>query len=304
MSDKKPFKVDLATVTLVAVLLIAFIVILFCLISKFYNKMQIATDKVATLNDKIEVISTEKTPVVIESLDINSELIRRLFDIVEMHNFSTEIENFHREGAITVNELDNTAKLLTIFNECFIRGLSVTNPDINGWGDIYKKDVEEVAKEIFGEDVKLDYVDILDMGLEFTYDENEEKYITEINSKTGGVLPNVDDIYEVLYAEKIDNKVYVYNRYARVYGRAYMKNDPVGIYGSSDKKIVIDDKISRDDLTDLLSRYFVEGPLYSLEEEMFSLRSQYRDSIPTYRHEFELNSDGTTYKWLSSSKAY
>ena len=37
MSDKKPFKVDLATVTLVAVLLIAFIVILFCLISKFYN---------------------------------------------------------------------------------------------------------------------------------------------------------------------------------------------------------------------------------------------------------------------------
>ena len=116
MSDKKPFKVDLATVTLVAVLLIAFIVILFCLISKFYNKMQIATDKVATLNDKIEVISTEKTPVVIETLDINSELIRRLFDIVEMHNFSTEIENFHREGAITVNELDNTAKLLTIFN--------------------------------------------------------------------------------------------------------------------------------------------------------------------------------------------
>lgn len=304
MSDKKPFKVDLATVTLVAVLLIAFIVILFCLISKFYNKMQIATDKVATLNDKIEVISTEKTPVVIETLDINSELIRRLFDIVEMHNFSTEIENFHREGAITVNELDNTAKLLTIFNECFIRGLSVTNPDINGWGDIYKKDVEEVAKEIFGEDVKLDYVDILDMGLEFTYDENEEKYITEINSKTGGVLPNVDDIYEVLYAEKIDNKVYVYNRYARVYGRAYMKNDPVGIYGSSDKKLVIDDKISRDDLTELLSRYFVEGPLYSLEEEMFSLRSQYRDSIPIYRHEFELNSDGVTYKWLSSSKAY
>ena len=304
MSDKKPFKVDLATVTLVAVLLIAFIVILFCLISKFYNRMQLATDKVASLNDKIEVISSEKKPVVIEPLDIYSDVVRRLFDIVEMHNFSMEIENFHRDGTVTVNELDNTARLLTIFNECFVRGLSVTNPDIHGWGDIYKKDIEEVAKEIFGENTKLDYVDILDMGLEFTYDENEEKYVTEINKETGGVLPNVKDMYEVIYAEKIDNKVYVYNRYARVYGRANVKNDPVGIYGSSDKKIVIDDKISRDNLSEVLSRYFAEGPQYMLEEEMFSLRSQYRDSVPTYRHEFELNTDGTTYKWLSSSKAY
>ena len=78
MSDKKPFKVDLATVTLVAVLLIAFIVILFCLISKFYNRMQLATDKVATLNDKIEVISSEKKPVVIEPLDIYSDVVRYL----------------------------------------------------------------------------------------------------------------------------------------------------------------------------------------------------------------------------------
>ena len=112
MSDKKPFKVDLATVTLIFVLIVAFIIILFCLISKFYNKMQIAKEKVKTLNDKIEIIANEKEPVVIETLDIYSDEMFDLYGMIEMVSFSTEIENFHREGKITVDDFTNEEKLI------------------------------------------------------------------------------------------------------------------------------------------------------------------------------------------------
>lgn len=299
--SKKPIKVDLATVTLIFVLLIALIVILCCLISKFYNKMQIAKDNVATLNDKIEIISNEEEPVIVETLNIDSEEVTDLFNVVKVHNFSTEIVNFHRETPITSKDLDNKVKLLTIFNECFVRNLAVENPDINGWGDIYKTDIETVKNEIFGKDVTIDYDNIENTGLEFTYDDEEEKYISEINEETGGVLPNVNDVYEIVYAEKIGKKIYVYNRYARVCGRANVKADKPGIYATSDKKIVIDEGLSRTELNSRLSKYSSEGTKYLLDEEMFSLRANYRDDILTFRHEFELNDDSKTYKWVSSA---
>lgn len=300
MSDKKPFKVDLATVTLIFVLIVAFIIILFCLISKFYNKMQIAKEKVATLNDKIEIIANEKEPVVIETLDIYSDEMFDLYGMIEMVNFSTEIENFHREGKITVDDFTNEEKLIIILSECFSRDLEIENPNIHGWGDIYKKDIENVCKEIFGEGITLEYNDILDQGLEFTYDKNEEKYVSEINSKTMGALPNIKDITDLVYAEKIDNKVYLYDRFVRVLGPANIKDDPVGIYATSDKKVVIDDKISRDDINSMLSGYYFEGIKYDINEAMFSIRSNYRDDVLMFRHEFEINADGT-YKWLSSA---
>lgn len=299
----KPVKIDYATALLALILIIAFIIILCCLISKFYNKMQIAKDKIATLNDKIEIISNEKETISIEQLDIESEEVRKLYGVIKMHNFSTETVNFHRKDDLTQENIDNKTKLLVILNECFVRDLDVENLNINGWGDIYAKDVKAIAKELFGDENSVELEDILDQGLEFTYDENEEKYISEINPDTNGELPNVADYSELLFAEKIEDKVYLYDRYARVTGRAFVKDDKVGVYATSDKEVVIDEKLSRDDLNGILSRLDSEGTKYLLDEELISLRTEYKENILTFRHEFKQNEDGT-YQWLSSAPIY
>ena len=81
----------------------------------------------------------------------------------------------------------------------------------------------------------------------------------------------------------------------------YVEEHKPGIYATSDKKIVIDESLSRTELNSRLSKYSSEGTKYLLDEEMFSLRANYRDDILTFRHEFELNEDSKTYKWVSSA---
>lgn len=279
------------------------IVIIFIVIAVliYFNKDSIINSVNEAQKPAPQPHYTKELEIVGEKLDIDSDLVKDLYSIVEVYNFGIEEVNFHRDSKVTIDDLNNNFKLLAIFNECFIKGLNTNITESQGWGDISLKNAKSVEKEIFGDNANVTYKDLLGYTMEFKF-KNNKKYETEINQKTGGMNPNVNDYMEVVAASKDGDTIYIYDKFVRTTGLSVDPNEPdVGVYATSDKKIVIDEKITQDDLIEIVKKYdqLDSGGETPENYELLGLKDKYDDQILTYKHTFKKSDDGTYY-WVSS----
>lgn len=221
------------------------------------------------------------------------EFVSSLYNIVYNHNFSREMTNFYRSEKVTYEDLSNEEKLLTIFNMGFIKRLNIDNPAVHGWGDFKKEDIENLTHEIFGPDASVEFEDII-KSITFRYKDGIYESVID-----NSLNPNVYDYSEFLFAEKIGDKVYIFDKYIRITGYATFPEEDVGIYGSSDEKIIIDDNITNEQLVEMISNY--SNPEYPrlLDEEIMAVEDNYEGKVLTYKHTFQEDENGNYY-WVSS----
>lgn len=235
-----------------------------------------------------------------EKLDIEDDLVRDLYSTIEVYNFGVEEVNFHRSNKITIDDLSNNFKLLVIFNQCFMKGFNTHITESQGWGDISEKDAKKVETEIFGKDANVKYESLLGYSLEFNY--KNKKFESEINQKTGGMNPNVNDYMEIVAASKDEDNIYIYDKFVRVTGLSVEPEEPkVGVYATSDKEIIIDENLTQEELNDIVSKYdqLDSGGETPENYELLGLKDKYESQILTYKHTFKKSEDGTYY-WVSS----
>lgn len=282
--------------SLLTIFLIITIILIIIMGALLYIQ-KIETDrKIAELHNKNQELH-------IETIDINDEQIQELYSIVKMHNFGIEEENFYRKSKVTIDDLNNRFKMLAIFNQCFLRNLNVDNHFIHGWGDISVEDFNFVLHDIFGPTATIEHQNLLNASMEFFY--NENTYVSEINSKTNGLHPNVNNYSKLIFAEKFNDTIYLYDKFVHITGLSiYPECEEIGVYATSNTEIIIDNKLTREELSSMVNKYDMadSGPTIN-NYEFEGLYENYKEKILTYKHTFKKDID-ENYYWVSSEPIF
>lgn len=292
-NETKKIKIGLSTIFLIIAIILIIIMGVLLYIQKIESDKQIAE-----LHNKNQELH-------IETIDINEEQIQELYSIVKMHNFGTEEENFYRKSKVTIDDLNNRFKMLAVFNQCFLRHLDVDNHLIRGWGDISVEDFNFVLHDIFGPTATIEHQNLLNASMEFFYNENENTYVSEINSKTNGLLPNVNNYSKLIFAEKINDTIYLYDKFIQITGlSAYPECEEIGVYATSNTEIIIDSNLTQEELSSIVNKYDMldSGPTIN-NYEFEGLYEKYKEKILTYKHTFKKDIDGNYY-WISSEPIF
>lgn len=300
MDEKKEIKISLSTFLLILALLV--IVVMAFFMYQLYNDKEIANNKVSALNSVSENATAgddnqDSNNAI--ALDIESSLVKKLYNYVEKFNCYKETL-VYQSNKVTENDLTNQLKLLTIFDNLDENDVSRTeyryeNEYItSNEHRIYSKDtIEKRAKEIFGENVSITHESFEPIfGESVVFANNEyDRY----SYQGGGGTPWESSANILVSAEKYeDGTICIYDKYVHL----VEVNGSYDIYSSSDKK----EKLASN-VDSTIIHGSVEGTQSSdLEKQRIQNVEKYLGKeLPTYKHTFKQNSDGTYY-WYSTEQ--
>lgn len=281
---KEPIKVRLTTVILVFIILLLILAI--CGMYFYYNmeinKKELNQNEniVETSNKTQETTNEVDKNLVsaeVKEIDINSNLVQELYKYVLKSNSCVE-EIAYQNQKVTVDNLSNTAKLMTIFENIddFEADDTKTNKTDYGISTHYyfeKETIENKAKKIFGKDVIINHEtlpNLLAKEIVFT-NGRYDKY----DIQGGGGFLWEDSTQKLLKAEQNNNEIYIYDKYIHVVRDENNYNN-YNIYNASDRKVLLKSNLS----TTLIDIDTIED-------------------VNTFKHTFKKNFDGTYY-WYST----
>lgn len=206
-----------------------------------------------------------------QSLDIESDFIQNLYQLAIPNDYAPILNQLYNNDTFT-NEYKLTTSITTLLNKMNIEDVQ----DIT----LNAIDVEKTAKEIFGQDVKIEHQRLLFMiknACGFEYDEKKQQY----NSFSGcGGLPFEFFSRKLIKAEENENQIILTEQIAYAY--ININND----YKASD--IYIYNNSRQDKMLD-----FKQFDRANFNE---SELAQYIDSGSTYELIFEKENDNYIFK--------
>ena len=254
-----------------------------------------------------EVFIEDKTEEDIENnvakkeLDINSDEVKKLYNYILKE--SSQVESLaYQSKKVTVNDLENDTKLCTLLVNLKdseadetkkVQGVvkELTQYTYNA------NTIKNKTKEIFGENINIQYktVDDLVSGNDYTYENG--KYIKSEIQQGGGNYP-AQTLEYVLKAEQDGDIINIYDKFVYIYvdlGIGYK----TCIYKDSSRKSIILDNVSDKQLYD---EFLMQT--YSRDEQfnknaIKKIEAASGKEAPTYKHTFKKNSDGNYY-WYST----
>ena len=241
--------------------------------------------------------NTSSSSVKKETLDVNNELVKKLYKYIIVDNDNSG-KLLYKSQKITNKTIDEDVKYLTVF-ENLDTGLATKNQvsEIE-WNYTYTKETfEKKAKEIFGNDVELP-------NNNFSYEllgrivSCENGVYKDSRMQGGGDVPWAG-IHKIISAEKNNDEITIIDRFAYIYRTYNNLNSPEnGIYSSSDRKEQIlkgiyDEKIyiGLESIDSIEERNNI---IFKNLEKVISA-----DNLKKYKHTFKKNSDGSYY-WYST----
>lgn len=315
--EKNQGKINLSTVFLI--LSIVIIIIMGLFMYNLYKGKLSSDNSIKELNDKISTLENsntqdkneEQNTNKLESLDIKSDYVRKLYNYVAKFSYYDELIAY-QSGKITEKDMTNHLKLLTIFNN--LEESDATRIEYQSENEyaqkrkhiIYSKDIiENKAKEIFGNEVKIIHENASPYdGYTIKYQNNEYDCY---DYEGGGAVPWEYSESLLTSAEKDDaGTIYIYDKYVHLYEVDNIQSDGTNIadsydiYSSSDKKEKLASKV------DFVKNHIYDDLKY-IDSESEQYNSTYIQNIEKYlgkeltkyKHTYKQNSDGTYY-WYST----
>lgn len=321
MEEKQGIKINLSTFFLILALIV--IVIMGKFIYKLYYDNQKSANSIEELNNKITNLESsiapnnvpakveEKDTNKLENLNIESDLVKKLYNYVAEFSYYDELIVYQSE-IVSEKNMSNSLKLLTIFNN--LKKEDATRIEYQYENEyipkrehvIYSKDIiQDKAKEIFGANVNIEHQNASPYdGHSIIYKNNE---YDSFDYEGGGVVPWESSIRFLISAEKDENgTIYLYDKYVHLVEVENIKSDGINwagsydIYTSSDRKEKLASKVD-----------FEENHIYSGLENIASGTINYNKKyiqniekylgkeLMQYKHTYKQNSDGTYY-WYST----
>lgn len=299
--EKKHIKISLGTfiVSIIAVILVAIIVVMGMHILN-QNKV-IEKSKVVTENKEKESQEEKANNNKVEELDINSELVKKLYAYVNskyfMPNGEFMIKNgdnakeafpvklFYREN-VTAQNLEDDLKILSVCSALYDEKV-YTIRKAEGDEDlanenIYVFSVENIqkkAKEMFNTVININKNSyIWTDGDHIDYNEGTNSY--EYAQYISGGMSNYFDDFKLIKAEKMNDNIYIYDNYVRIIQEWNEKH--FECYATSDENVKLN-----------------EFNNFNYNENVIKSVSNLGIMIPIYKHTFKQREDGTYY-WVST----
>lgn len=301
MEEKKNSKISLLTYILILIAIVIAIVVIVILVVN--NENDRAQENDVNNNNLDNQITNSQN---ISALNVDGELIDELYEYITKFNYYEELLVYQTNG-VTVSDLSNQLKLLTIFNNLYdddatrtyteteqIDGESYENEHI-----IYSQEVvENKGKEIFGDDLILTHESAYPYdGYAIEYENGEYNcYIYENNYES---KPWSNSIYSIVNVEQdADGNIYIYDKYLHLVNLDENANLEVemfagtyDIYSASDRNTLLASNVNFSSL----SGDILEDAGLLIEEIENSLGI----NATTYKHTFRKNSNGEYY-WYST----
>lgn len=289
MEDKKePIKIRLSTAILVFIIFILIVAIIGIIMYYNGNKEQNNTNTSlingAINNDILSESNTNETNITnvqkTEELDINSELVQKLYNYILKDNDCVETIAYQSQK-ITIENLENQVKIMTIFENIDNSVANSTRKETLDYGAVlthyyFKEEtIENKAREIFGNDIVITHESISNLKSMYDVAYNNGTYEkTDILQGGGGFLWE-DSTEKLIRAEKNGDEIYLYDKYIHVV-RDENNYNINNVYNASDRKVLL--------ASDL--------PISSINIDTIK-------NVNTFKHTFKKNSDGSYY-WYST----
>lgn len=287
MEDRKEsIKIRLSTVILVFIIFILLLVIAGIFVyyniankndtdNTFENSIlsENKDGKEEVIEEDEDIIKESKT----EEIDVNSELVQKLYKLILKDNECIETIAYQNQK-VTISNLENKAKLMTIFENMENSEATSTKTiktDYEDMNQYYfsKEKVEEKAKQIFGNQVSITHETLPNLLARQIVFKNGEYLKVDINGGGGFLWEYSTE--KLIKAEKKNDEIYLYDKYIHVVrdDDDYQKNT---IYNASDRKKVLGTDIS------------------GMPIDINKVKG-----VNTFKHTFKKNTAGTYY-WVST----
>lgn len=231
-------------------------------------------NNVVDTNKNETVSSTNKT----QQLDINSELIKNLYNYIVKYNSYQEL-TVYQTKKVTKEDINNQLKLITVFKNLKEDEAKETKNIEDEYGAKYKhiyyskETVESKAREIFGENVQIKHENC-DFEFCIAIDYNNGVY-DKYEYQGGGGTPWERSKNNMIKAEQTGDTIVIYDAYAHVYSpEDSRESGNRGIYTASDRKKKITDNDNIDNIS--------------------------TDKFQTFKHTFQKVKNSNKYYWIST----
>lgn len=246
-----------------------------------------------------------------ESLNIEDELVKKLYNYVEKFSYYEELTAY-QSNKVTEKDMSNKLKLLTIFDN--LDEKDATRIEYKYENEyvpkrehiIYSKNViENKAKEIFGENVVITHEDASPYDSYSIIYKNDEYDCFEYDG--GGAVPWEGSPNCLISAEKSDDgTISIYDKYVHLEKITDIGEDGTNhrgsynIYSSTDKKEKLDSNVDFDknNIYNGLKNISSEDVNYN-KIYIQNIEKYLGKEVTTYKHTYKQNSDGTYY-WYST----
>ena len=309
--EKEPIKVRLSTVILCFIIFI--LVIAMAGMYFYYNKQddsnKIETKVEETINNNIEKKETianninENTVITnntskTEELDINSELVKKLYNYVPLlGNDSPKFANAYQDNKITIDNMDEKYMIAYAFEKLELSGtdkLPYENEDgtkldpSTGWYCFYPTLLRNKEKEMYGKDIADQSVVYGNGTTYLTY--NNGKYFYSSGGNGGNEwhmgIKNIEKSY------KQSDLLYIEDKYLTLEEK-YDENNNMTNY-----KLYTSANCSK--LVEIVDNTIAKKIEKLMGEEIATeIINNYNAKMKKYKHTFKKNSDGSYY-WYST----
>ena len=247
MEEKGVIKFRLSTAILCFIILVLIFGITFMYI--YYNKEKtndFEEKNIANSSDSADTVNTVNSGIdATESLDINSEVVKKLYKYVMKSNDENGL--VYKTTKVTNENIDEKIKIFTIFANLTKEEAYDAKENAAGLTTLYykKETFNNKAKEIFGSDIIIP-------DNEFSYELNGDTvsykngaYVYS-HGQYGGDIP-FGSATKIINAVKKENEIDIYDEYIYIYD-TYEKSLKNGIYSDSEMKIKISDNANSEEI--------------------------------------------------------
>ena len=215
-----------------------------------------------------------------EDLDVNSELVKKLYNYIPAFNENRIQNNAYQTKKVTKETLDNKVLLAYAFKNLKLSESDKTTvvengEKIEGWYTFNAEKLHEKEKEMYGNAISDESFEI-GYGQGCTYSNGKYSF-----SSGGGSDEWMVNVRTITKANKENDMLYIEDKYIV----SKEKENKLALYTASDsnEKLVV-----------------MDGSNYTDDDTLIKeIQSKYENKMTTYKHTFKKNSDGSYY-WYST----
>lgn len=298
MEDKKAINIRLSTAILCFVIAILIIVIAF-MYFYFTNQIKFQQSNV-TNNLPYNSISTQSNEInntvtqtaITENLDINSSLVKKIYEYVPALDNDKIQPSAYQDSKITKENLNDEYLLAYAFKNLVIpesekesikEGNSVLTPD-TGWYSFSASLLQKKVVEMYGSNIPDRDFGIYS-GEGCTY-KNNGRYTHGVG---GASIENMVNLRTIKKAYQIADTIYIEDNYMSLQENDDKEESKLYETSNSDKLIS----------SIKWGRLRNKNSLEEYKAELEKIKSEYSDKMTSYKHTFKKNADGSYY-WYST----
>ena len=279
-SKTKKKKAKIAVITLSTIIVLVLGLQIYAATNGYGNIFFMIRDWTTSKNASGEDEVFKEGKTTIEELDVNSSMVKNLYEYIPAFNENRIRVNAYQNKKITKNDLDNKYLLAYAFKNLELKDSEKTTTmqngqPLDGWYSFEASKLQDKAKEMYGTEIENEDFEI-GYGAGCTY--KNQKYSYSSGGGSGEYMTNIKNI-EKAYQE--NDLLFIEDKYIAI----KENGDKAALYKASNSNIELETiDLSNYTDEDTLSKYIMK---------------KHSNKMISFKHTFKKNSDGNYY-WYST----